>query len=131
MVCRILCAILVYVRRQMLFLIPPIDLPVESQPFVRTWSPPASRSYVRFYVRGLGWNDEEWKCLDELVNRESRWDMRADNPKSSAFGLFQVLKTEEDSTLQDQVKAGLKYIDHRYEGSSCEALSHHNRRNWY
>ena len=115
----------------MLFLIPPIELPVESQPFVREWSPPASRLYVRFYVRELGWNDKEWRCLDELVNRESRWDMRADNPKSSAFGLFQVLKTKEDSTLQDQVKAGLRYIDHRYEGSSCKALAHHNRKNWY
>jgi hypothetical protein len=115
----------------MLFLIPPIELPVESQTIVREWSPPASRLYVRFYVRELGWNDKEWRCLDELVNRESRWDMRADNPKSSAFGLFQVLKTKEDSTLQDQVKAGLGYIDHRYEGSSCKALAHHNRKNWY
>ena len=130
MVCQVLCAILVYVRRQMLFLIPPIDLPTESS-VLRHWEPAASRSFVRVYVQELGWNDKEWKCLDELVNRESRWDMRADNPKSSAFGLFQVLKTKEDSTLKDQVEAGIRYIDSRYDGSSCEALSHHNRRNWY
>lgn len=134
MVCRILCAILVYVRRQMLLLIPPIDLPeVNRQPAaeMRHWQPLASRSYVKVYVRGLGWSDKEWSCLDELVYRESRWDMSANNPKSSAYGLFQVLKTPEDSTLYDQVQAGLRYIDSRYDGSSCKALRHHNRKNWY
>jgi resuscitation-promoting factor RpfB len=98
---------------------------------VRSYTPAVSRGLVRFKVRGFGWSDDEWVCLDELIYRESRWDMNASNPKSSAYGLFQVLKTPEDSTLKQQVNKGFKYLDHRYSGSACKALDHHDRKGWY
>jgi hypothetical protein len=117
----------------MLPIIPlPLDAVVDRQPSVSRTAPyQVSRSFVKVKVKGFGWSDDEWVCLDELINRESRWDMSASNPNSSAYGLFQVLKTPEDSTLKQQVNRGLKYLDSRYSGSACQALEHHNRRGWY
>lgn len=119
-------------------MIPIIPLPLEAvvvdrQPPVygRAISPAISRSFVKVYVRGMGWSEEEWVCLDELIHRESSWDMTASNPNSSAYGLFQVLKTPEDSTLKQQVKRGIKYLDARHSGSACEALDYHDRKGWY
>lgn len=114
----------------MIPIVPPIDLPTE-QPLVREYKPAASRSYVKVKVRQLGWSEEEWVCLDELIHRESRWLNTADNPKSSAYGLFQILKTPEDLSLSEQVKRGFAYLDSRYDGSACKALRHHDRKNWY
>lgn len=114
----------------MIPIVPPIDLPSE-QPIVRQWEPAASRSFVRVKVLKLGWKEEEWKCLDELIYRESRWDNMADNPRSSAYGLFQILKTPEDLTISEQVERGLDYLESRYDGSACKSLRHHDRKGWY
>jgi resuscitation-promoting factor RpfB len=118
----------------MLPIIPiPIEMVVDRQPSVyeRTASPMVSRSLVRVKVKGMGWSDDEWVCLDELIQRESEWNMNASNPRSSAYGLFQVLKTPEDSTLKQQVRKGIKYLDSRHSGSACQALKHHDSKGWY
>jgi len=118
-------------------MLPIIPLPLEAvvyqQPPVeaRSYTPAVSRSLVRIKVKGFGWSEDEWVCLDELIFRESTWNMSASNPKSSAYGLFQVLKTPEDSTLKQQVSRGLRYLDSRYSGSACKALRHHDRKGWY
>jgi hypothetical protein len=118
-------------------MIPIIPLPVEAviyeQPSVesRSHSPAVTRSFVRVKVKGFGWSEDEWVCLDELIFRESRWDMSASNPKSSAYGLFQVLKTPKDLTLKQQVNRGLKYLEARHSGSACQALKHHDSKGWY
>lgn len=114
----------------MIPIVPPIDIPTD-QSIVRRWEPAASRSYVRVKVLEKNWNKEEWVCLDELIYRESRWDNMADNPKSSAFGLFQILNTPEHLSLSEQVDRGFRYLDSRYDGSACKALRHHDRKNWY
>jgi hypothetical protein len=93
-------------------------------------SPVLSRAYVRGQAEVKGWTGNQWSCLDELVWRESRWKINADNPNSSAFGLFQMLKTPENTEIEEQTKRGLRYIEHRYD-EPCSALRHHDRRNWY
>ena len=89
-----------------------------------------SRSYVREQDLIKGWDGKQWVCINELIDRESRWDNTADNPKSSAYGLFQMLKTPNGLPMERQTERGLRYIEHRYE-TPCEALKHHNRKNWY
>lgn len=70
----------------------------------------------------------EYKCLEQLVQRESGWRVEAHNKSSGAFGLFQFLpgtwanyrypyKPKEASI---QIKAGLRYITKRY-GTPCKA----------
>jgi len=89
-----------------------------------------SRSYVRIKVKDEGWTDNEWVCLDELIFRESSWDKDAANPRSSAYGLFQMLKTKPETPLRKQTERGIKYIKHRYD-TPCKALSFHDRRGYY
>ncbi|CAB4218626.1 hypothetical protein UFOVP1608_41 [uncultured Caudovirales phage] len=78
------------------------------------------RDFVQAEALERGWSGKEWKCLDDLIDNESRWNFEADNPHSSAFGLFQILKTPEDTPIEVQVARGFRYIDARY-GSPCKA----------
>lgn len=75
-------------------------------------------------------NKNEWLALYTLWNRESRWDYTAQNPKSSAFGIPQVLNMPIDTPMIEQINLGLKYIEHRY-GSPIKALAFHNIHGWY
>jgi hypothetical protein len=74
-------------------------------------------------------NAKEYRCLELLWTRESRWDPRADNPKSSAFGIPQLLKMKELDPFK-QIDLGLKYITHRYK-TPCKAWAHHKVKGHY
>jgi hypothetical protein len=89
-----------------------------------------AKRYAKMKVKLQGWNDHEWKSLLTLWSRESRWDYTADNPKSTAYGIPQILRMSEDTTPTQQVDLGLKYIKKRYKTPSL-ALQHHLRKGWY
>ena len=72
----------------------------------------------------------EWKSLFALWDKESRWDYTADNPRSSAYGIPQLLNMDEATPMARQIELGLKYIQHRY-GTPSRALAFHNRYGWY
>ena len=78
----------------------------------------------------MNYDFEQFYCLDEIVFKESRWNYKAKNPKSSANGLFQMLKSKESDPIK-QIDNGLKYIKHRYQGCACTALAHHKAKGWY
>jgi hypothetical protein len=72
---------------------------------------------------------KEYRCLELLWMRESRWDPRADNPKSSAYGIPQLLKLKVlDPYLQ--IDLGLKYIAHRHL-TPCKAWAYHLKTGHY
>ena len=68
-------------------------------------------------------NDKQYQCLVKLWERESRWDPTANNPKSSAYGIPQLLKSKERNPFK-QIDKGLAYITKRYQ-SVCSAYHHH------
>lgn len=72
----------------------------------------------------------EWKALFALWDKESRWDYTADNPRSSAYGIPQLLNMDEKTPMARQIDLGLKYIQTRY-GTPTKALAFHNRHGWY
>ena len=72
---------------------------------------------------------KQYRCLELLWNRESMWNPRADNPKSSAYGIPQLLKLKERNPFK-QIDRGLKYIEHRH-SNPCKALDHHKRTGHY
>jgi hypothetical protein len=72
---------------------------------------------------------KQYRCLELLWNRESRWDPRADNPKSTAFGIPQLLKLKELDPYK-QIDRGLKYITHKHQ-TPCRAWAFHQLRGWY
>ena len=78
----------------------------------------------------MNYNFEQFYCLDQIIFKESRWNPKANNPRSTAYGLFQVLKSKEKDPIK-QIDQGLKYINHRYDGCACKALAHHKAKGWY
>jgi hypothetical protein len=68
---------------------------------------------------------KQYRCLELLWNKESRWNPRADNPKSTAFGIPQLLKLKELDPYK-QIDRGLKYIKARHL-TPCKALAFHKR----
>lgn len=89
-----------------------------------------AKQYGRGKVLAIYGSNKEWKALFTLWNRESRWDYTAKNKHSSAFGIPQMLKMPQDTTMTRQIDLGLKYIKARY-GTPSVALAFHNRNGWY
>lgn len=95
-------------------------------------------SYMKVSAKRLGktkvmqmyGSKKEWKALLTLWTKESRWDYTAKNPKSSAFGIPQILRMPHNTPMVRQIDLGLKYIESRY-GTPTRALAFHNRNGWY
>jgi hypothetical protein len=84
------------------------------------WTPESARKWVRGQaVSRYGF--EGWKCIDFIVFHESRWRHKADNPISTAYGLFQILDTNPAHGVPTQWKRFKKYLNHRFEGDPCKA----------
>ena len=103
------------------------------------------KQIARQKVQAKGWN-QYWNDLDQLVMHESGWNPTAQNPSSSAYGLFQFMdksrggkndtwalvggsKTSDPSL---QIDYGLKYIEKTY-GNPSAAWSKWQSRSphWY
>ena len=93
----------------------------------------ANRVLGRLLARERGWTGREWVCLDVLWGRESHWDDRAANKRSSAYGIPQNItggSARYRLFPSEQIRWGLDYIRARY-GTPCRALAHSNMRGWY
>ena len=90
----------------------------------------ANKIMAMHYAKaGWNWDIQQRRCIRALFTKESRFDHLADNPRSTAFGIGQVLR--ETSPRPDiQILNAYKYIAHRYD-TPCRALAFHNRKNWY
>jgi hypothetical protein len=91
---------------------------------------------AREVLEKMGWGDQ-WSDLDWLVTKESGWNPNAQNPTSTAYGLFQFLNgtwgsvgASKTSDPLKQIQAGLKYIQQRY-GDVRGARRFWERNNWY
>ena len=74
-------------------------------------------------------NVAEYYCVEQLWYKESRWNYKAKNAKSSAAGIPQILNMKEPNPFR-QIDKGLRYIEHRY-GTPCEALAFHKIKGYY
>ncbi|MFD4374407.1 transglycosylase SLT domain-containing protein [Streptomyces sp. NPDC058486] len=80
----------------------------------------------------------QFQCFSNIVDHESGWNYRAQNPSSGAYGLVQALPgTKMSSAGADwqsnpatQIKWGLSYMNGRY-GSPCGAWSFWQANRWY
>ncbi len=86
----------------------------------------------------FGYSSDQFGCLDSLYTRESGWNIYADNPTSSAYGIPQALPGSKMSSAGadwatnpvTQIRWGLGYIRDRY-GSPCGAWGHSQSYGWY
>ena len=110
-----------------------LPIPEKPEPVLAQATMEEKRENIRVSKRYAylihGWGREQQACLVTLWTRESRFDHKANNPRSSAFGIAQLLR-ERKSDPREQIISGLKYIEHRH-STPCNALSFHNRKNWY
>lgn len=81
--------------------------------------------------------ESEAVALIELVRKESSFNHLAQNPESSAFGLYQFIDQtwkaygcEKTTDPAKQTECGIKYIAKRY-GTPSKALAYHQVNNSY
>jgi hypothetical protein len=94
-------------------------------------------SYQDYAMGKLGGSPGEFRCLENLWGKESRWNPNAQNPSSTAYGIPQFLNSTwagtgiaKTSDGYRQIDAGLIYIENRF-GSPCAAWSHSQSKGWY
>ena len=74
-------------------------------------------------------NHKQYLCLEKLWYLESKWNPLADNKRSTAFGIPQLLKLKTKDPYK-QIDAGLKYIEARHL-NPCRALAFHKKHRYY
>ena len=89
---------------------------------------PNAEAYKLYAHMKLG-SDVQYRCLVDLWTMESHWNPRADNPKSSAYGIPQLLNMKSTNPYV-QIDKGLLYITKRYK-LACKALAYHNKKGHY
>lgn len=81
---------------------------------------------VKAAMKPYGWDEgAEWEALNQLIGHESSWNPTAQNPSSTAYGLFQFLDTtwatvggaKTDDPYQQAVY-GARYIKNKYQTPS-------------
>jgi hypothetical protein len=88
-----------------------------------------AKEYAKQQLLFRGYGLPNWTCLHNLWTKESNWNHKADNPKSSAFGIAQKLN-EKSKDYVTQINNGLRYIEHRY-GNPCNAWKFWTKKKWY
>jgi hypothetical protein len=96
------------------------------------WTPRVAKAYTKalLKIEYPHWNRSEWSALAKLWGKESGWKHTADNPKSTAYGIAQVLNTKPGTPAPLQIERGLVYIEHRYDKPS-KAWAHWRANGWY
>jgi hypothetical protein len=96
------------------------------------------RTIARAMLSEFGFGSDQFSCLDSIYVNESGWNVHADNPSSSAYGIPQALPGSKMSSAGSdwadnpvtQIRWGLGYIKARY-GTPCSAWSFKQGHGWY
>jgi hypothetical protein len=96
------------------------------------------RTIARAMLPEFGFGSDQFSCLDSLYMSESGWNVHADNPSSSAYGIPQALPgskmssagSDWENNAATQIRWGLGYIKGSY-GTPCGAWSFKQGHNWY
>ena len=99
-----------------------------NQPISAAAYNPSIEAY-KLYAHMMVGSDKQYRCLVDLWHKESRWNFKADNPKSTAYGIPQLLRMKERNPYR-QIDLGLKYITKRYD-TPCLALAYHKKKGHY
>ena len=90
---------------------------------------PIDKDYYKLYSHYKLTSAKQYLCLEQLWERESKWNPKADNKRSSAYGIPQLLKLKTNDPYK-QIDLGLKYIAARY-SNPCRALAFHLKHGYY
>ena len=74
-------------------------------------------------------------CLIKLYGKESAFNPYAIGNLSGKYHTYGIPQMKNaliyDKSPIEQIRYGIKYIDHRYNGDSCKAWSHWLRKGWH
>lgn len=97
-----------------------------------------NKKIVNMVASTYGWGTgAQWDAIVWIIDHESSWNNTAQNPHSTAYGLFQFLdptwgdyggRKTSDPTIQAQL--GMKYIKARY-GDPIRAKAFWQSHGWY
>lgn len=85
----------------------------------------SAQSMAYYYINDV----KEYKCFNRIVWAESEWRHTADNKRSSAYGLGQLLN-EKSKDAFEQILNAVAYGRHRY-GTLCRAAAFHRAHGWW
>ena len=85
---------------------------------------------LKLYAHSRIVNWQEFKCFDKLITKESNWRVNAINGSHFGLGQMRNLKYRNLDGFR-MIDWTLRYIDHRYQGSSCKAYEHWQKRGWH
>jgi hypothetical protein len=96
------------------------------------------KTLARALMPLYGLATSEFSCVDNIWEHESHWNVHADNPYSSAYGIPQALPGSKmssagpdwENNAETQIRWGLNYIAERY-GTACAAWSFKESHGWY
>jgi hypothetical protein len=114
------------------------DPPKATAPASGIPDPDTAQAIAYEMVMAHGWDVSEYDCLVALWNRESHWNVYAENKTSGAYGIPQALPGTKMATVADdwqtnpvtQITWGLGYIAGRYQ-TPCGAWAHSELKGWY
>lgn len=84
-----------------------------------------AKAQGRLWAGANGVHGEQWKALDYIISRESSWDPKAQNPRSTAAGLPQLIAANQrhygvypirQQSVWKQLDAFMKYVNERHGG---------------
>ena len=84
------------------------------------------------------YGSSQFDCFNNIIMRESKWQVNATNPSSGAYGIPQALPGSKMATIASdwrtnpatQIIWGIEYMKDRY-GSPCSAWSFKSANGWY
>jgi hypothetical protein len=88
--------------------------------------------YLKLYAHSRIVSEIQYNCFNKLITKESNWRIEAINPNGNHFGLGQMRNTKyRNLDGYRMIDWSLRYIDHRYNGSSCAAFDHWRKHGWH
>jgi hypothetical protein len=105
---------------------------VSTTPAQATKAATTSIDALKLYAHSRIVNYKEFQCFNTLITKESNWRVEAINPNGNHFGLGQMRNTKyRNLDGYRMIDWSLRYIDHRYQGSSCKAFEHWRKHGWH
>ena len=88
-----------------------------------------SLDHYKLYLHSKLVSEKQYKCAYYVAHIESRWRTNASN--GAHYGLFQMRNDRvKHMNAYQQIDMWIKYVNHRYDGKACKAMSHLKMKGW-
>jgi len=87
---------------------------------------------LKLYAHSRIVSEIQYNCFNKLITQESNWRVEAINPNGNHFGLGQMRNPKyRNLDGYRMIDWSIRYIAHRYSGSSCKAFAHWQKHGWH